>query len=92
MGDFGDSIGNVNEENTLLKKSLMLDLTNYIQILHNLLCASVIPADSLPSCTQRPVPRKGTQRFWGTKRRLAVPRKIPLPSPTLNSEKTLKLP
>ena len=48
-------------------KSLMLDLTTYIQILHNLLCASVCHfANSLPICTQRPVHAdKGTQRVCG---------------------------
>jgi hypothetical protein len=46
----------------------MFDLKKYIQILHNLLCASVCHfANSLPICTQRPVHAdKGTQRVCGT--------------------------
>ena len=49
-------------------KSLMLDLTNYIQI-HTPLCRVClsIPTDSLPTCDQRPVPRRqGTKRVCGT--------------------------
>jgi hypothetical protein len=38
----------------------MLDLTNYIKILHNLSCVhlSVIPSDTLPTRDYRPVPRR----------------------------------
>ena len=53
-------------------KSLMLDLTNYIQI-HIPLCQVClsIPADSLPTCDQRPIPpRQGTQRVCGTQQDL----------------------
>ena len=41
-------------------KSLMLDLTKYIQILHNLSCVhlSVNSSDALPTHNKRPVPRR----------------------------------
>jgi hypothetical protein len=47
----------------------MLDLTNYIQILHNLSCVhlSVIPSDALPTCPRDPFHAdKGIQRVCGT--------------------------
>lgn len=51
-------------------KSLMLDLTNYIQILHNLSCVglSVIPSDALPTCPIDPFyTDNGIQRVCGKK-------------------------
>ena len=54
-------------------KSLMLDLTNYIQILHNLSCVhlSVISSNALPTCPRDPFHAdKGAQRVCGrTERR-----------------------
>jgi hypothetical protein len=48
----------------------MLDLANYIQILHNLSCVhlSVIPSDAFPTCDQRPIPRRqrGPEGLWHT--------------------------
>ena len=50
-------------------KSLMLDLTNHIQILHNLSCVhlSVNSSDALPTCPRDPFHAdKGIQRVCGT--------------------------
>jgi hypothetical protein len=47
----------------------MLDLTNYIQILHNLSCVhlSVITSDALPTCPRDPFhTEKGIQRVCST--------------------------
>jgi hypothetical protein len=49
-------------------KSLMLDLTNYIQILHNLSCVhlSVISSDALSTCPRDPFHAdKEAQRVFG---------------------------
>ena len=51
-------------------KSLMLDLTKYIQILHNLSCVhlSVNSSDALPTCPRDPFHAdKGIQRVCGTR-------------------------